>query len=81
MSYNILDILSFSQSQQQNFFNSLANLDTSTSQVILDQVDWTNDASAMIEKVTGSSATSICIDSKVRSLYSQLQTSSLYTAL
>ena len=64
--YNVF--ITYSQSQQQNFYNSLATFDTKTTQVILDDMEWSNEASTMLEKLGGTNVTSYCLDTNVHCL-------------
>ena len=57
MVWNIL-----SPSKHTRFFTSLEMQDSDASQVILDQVDWTDEASARLESLIGSNAAAICLD-------------------
>ena len=44
-------------------------LDRDATQVILDQVEWTDEASARLEDLIGSNATTICLNVSDKSTY------------
>lgn len=62
--HNYYTVQIISPLQHAKFIDSfnLNNLDRDTSQVILDQVEWTDETSARLEDLLSSNATSICLN-------------------
>ena len=54
--------------QHESLYNSLNSFDSKTARVILDQVEWTDDASSMIEKLLATNSSNFCVNAKVGSI-------------
>ena len=54
-----------SPSQHESFYKSLVSYDSQTAQTILDQVEWTDDASMMIERLLATNSSNLCINLRV----------------
>lgn len=55
-------------SKRKDFYQSLLSYDSQTAQSILDQVEWTNDASSMMETLLNTQFAATCVHRSVSTI-------------